>query len=322
MVNEAAWRGLFESASRLAVERRATDSSERVLRPPTLSTSVLFISKPIAPPFHDGTKCLVRDVAGHLERVRPVLLTSQGSSEWRISPGKAELVPVYPTAGAFAPKLTDNVRAAAWVLLRARADVWHFVFAPNPRTSAVGRAMKRLRGASVVQTVASPPRSFTAISKLLFGDVVVAQSRWTERRIREACQNEGSRPPRLEVIPPPVPMIAPRPEESVRELLRELRVPETAPLFVYPGDLETSSGASVTASICEELARALPTAVVVFAYREKTPRAREVAQRLEQRLSGTNVRLVSELPDVLKLVQAATALLFPVDDLGAKSICR
>jgi phosphatidylinositol alpha-1,6-mannosyltransferase len=284
-----------------------------------LSSSVLFISKPIAPPFHDGTKCLVRDVAGHLERVRPVLLTSQGVERVEgIPAGRAELVPIYPTAGAFAPKLTDNVRAAAWVLLRARADVWHFVFAPNPRTSAVGRAMKRLRGVPVVQTVASPPRSFAAVSKLLFGDVVVAQSRWTERRIREACRSEGSRAPRLEVIPPPVPEIVPRSLESVRELLRELRVPESAPLFVYPGDLETSSGASVTASIAEALARALPNAVVVFAYREKTPRAREVARSLEQRLAGTNVRLVSELPDILKLVQAATALLFPVDDLWGK----
>jgi phosphatidylinositol alpha-1,6-mannosyltransferase len=62
----------------------------------------------------------------------------------------------------------------------------------------------------------------------------------------------------------------------------------------------------------------LPEAVVVFAYREKTPRARVVARELEQALEGTNVRLVSELPDVLKLVQAATALLFPVDDLWGK----
>jgi phosphatidylinositol alpha-1,6-mannosyltransferase len=261
----------------------------------------------------------VRDVARHLERVRPILLTSRGVDRVEGIPAeRAELVPLYPTAGAFAPKLSDNVRAAGWVLLRSRADVWHFVFAPNPRTSAVGRGMKRLRGVPVVQTVASPPRSFAAISKLLFGDVIVAQSRWTERRIQETCVSEGVKPPRVEVIPPPVPEIRPRSEESVRELLRELRVSESAPLFVYPGDLETSSGATVTAALCEQLARVLPEAVVVFAYREKTPRARDVARSLEQRLAGTNVRLVSELPDVLKLVQAATALLFPVDDLWGK----
>jgi glycosyltransferase involved in cell wall biosynthesis len=280
---------------------------------------VLFISKPIAPPFHDGTKCLVRDVASHLERVRPVVLTSRGQGHSESLPaGRVELVPVYPTAGAFAPKLADNVHAAAWVVLRSRADVWHFVFAPNPRTSSVGKGMKRLRGVPVIQTVASPPRSFESISRLLFGDVIVAQSRWTERRIRDACESERHRPPRIEVVPPPVPEIAPRSPEATRELSQKLRIPEGAPLFVYPGDLETSSGASVTAGICAELARVLPEAVVVFAYREKTPRARAVAEELEQRLAGTNVRLVSELPDVLVLIQAATALLFPVDDLWGK----
>ncbi len=262
---------------------------------------------------------MVRDVAGHLERVRPVLLTARGQGEMAgLPPERVDLVPVYPTSGAFAPKVTDNVRAAAWVLLRSRADVWHFVFAPNPRTSAIGRGMKRLRGVPVVQTVASPPRSFAAISKLLFGDVIVVQSRWTERQVRESYESEGRKAPRIEVVPPPVPELAPRSAESVSELLRKLRVPEGAPLFVYPGDLETSSGASVTASVCRELARVLPEAVVVFAYREKTPRARVVAGELERALAGTNVRLVSELPDVLELVQAATALVFPVDDLWGK----
>lgn len=280
---------------------------------------VLFVSKPIAPPFHDGTKCLVRDIAGHLERTRPVILTARGVGRLEGIPAdRAELVPLYPGGGAFAPKLTDNVLAAGWVLFRSRADVWHFVFAPNGRTSSVGRRLKRLRGMPVVQTVASPPRSFASISRLLFGDVIVAQSRWTARRIEEACKSEGVRVPRVEVIPPPVRAIERRAEESVRALLHKLEIPENVPLFVYPGDLETSSGASVTAGVCEALARALPEAVVVFAYREKTPRAREVAASLKRRLAGTNVRLVSELPDVLELVQAATALLFPVDDLWGK----
>jgi glycosyltransferase involved in cell wall biosynthesis len=320
------YAGIFTSAGRGDGSLRADGLNKPGYRRSSLRVTnaallprVLFISKPIAPPFHDGTKCLVRDVATHLERVRPVLLTSRGQVEMgALCAQRIELVPIYPTAGEFAPKVTDNVRAAAWVLLRSRADVWHFVFAPNPRTSAVGRGMKRLRGVPVVQTVASPPRSFAAISKLLFGDVIVVQSRWTERQVRESCESEGRKPPRIEVIPPPVPELSARPAVAVSALLRKLRVPEGAPLFVYPGDLETSSGARVTASVCRELARALPEAVVVFAYREKTPRARVVAHELEQALAGTNVRLISELPDVLELVQAATALLFPVDDLWGK----
>ena len=38
---------------------------------------VLFVSKPIAPPFHDGTKCLVRDVASELRDFSPVVMTTK-----------------------------------------------------------------------------------------------------------------------------------------------------------------------------------------------------------------------------------------------------
>ncbi len=177
--------------------------------------------------------------------------------------------------------------------------------------------MKHLRGRVRRANRCVAAALVAAISKLLFGDIVVAQSRWTERRIQRRAEARVCGRPDSKSFPTGA-EIARRSAGVGARAAARLRVPETAPLLVYPGDLQTSSGASVTASICEELARVLPTAVVVFAYREKTPRAREVA-RLEQRLAGTNVRLVSELPDVLGLVQAATALLFPVDDLGERS---
>src|SRR3712207_6253564 len=139
---------------------------------------VLFVSKPIAPPFHDGTKCLVRDIALNLTRVEPVWLSSRGSKANELS-ASVRSVPVYSDAGSYTPAFAQSLRAAAWVLLRSDADVWHFVFAPNARTSRAGRLLKRARSVPVVQTIASPPRSFAAVDDLLFGDVIVAQSRWT-----------------------------------------------------------------------------------------------------------------------------------------------
>jgi glycosyltransferase involved in cell wall biosynthesis len=281
-----------------------------------LQPRVLFISKPVSPPFHDGTKCLVRDVASHLERVSPIVLTAKGAPNEL--PVRVQRVEVYGSSGAFTPRFSDNLRAAAWVLLRSNAELWHFVFAPNPRTSAVGKALKLARRARVVQTVASPPRSFEGIHALLFGDGIVAQSRSTRDRIEAAYREAGASVPRLEVIPPPVPDLAPRDPEAVSALQRELGLDPAQPLFVYPGDLETSRGAETVAAIAEELTQALPQATVVFAYREKTSRAPQIAARLEQRLAGKRVRFVREMPDVLVLVAAATAILFPVDELHGK----
>jgi phosphatidylinositol alpha-1,6-mannosyltransferase len=279
---------------------------------------VLFISKPIAPPFHDGTKCLVRDVATSLTRVEPMVLATRSAPPLTGAAGNVELVPIYDDAGDYAPGLVQNLRACAWVLLRSRADVWHFVFAPNPRASAVGRWLRRARKVPVVQTIASPPRSFDRIDELLFGDVVVAQSEWTRRMVLASYTARRASAPRIVVIPPPVPLELEYRAERAQRARSELGIPSSAPLFVYPGDLEFSSGARVTAEIAKQIVARVPGAVIVFAYRKKTDRAEGVARRLADSLDPAVTRVVGSLPDVLELIAGATGVLFPVDDLYGK----
>ncbi|HEY6078991.1 MAG TPA: hypothetical protein VIW29_09325, partial [Polyangiaceae bacterium] len=122
--------------------------------PPSLQR-VLFVSKPIAAPFHDGTKCLVRDVASALTRFEAVVLTT--AEGMPLLPQGVKGRVAYAGAGAFTPALAENARAALSVL-RSREELWHFVFAPNARTGLVARSLRRLRRVPVVQTLASAPR--------------------------------------------------------------------------------------------------------------------------------------------------------------------
>jgi glycosyltransferase involved in cell wall biosynthesis len=280
---------------------------------------VLFVSKPIAAPFHDGTKCLVRDVARHLTECEPIVMSSPGAVPLQAAPACVPIrsLPVYRGSGRFAPGLAQNLRAASFLALSSRADVWHFVFAPNPATSAAGRLLSRARRVPVVQTVASPPRSFDGIERLLFGQIVVVQSRWTRERIVEAAGDDG-RIGRLELIPPPVPDLVPPAPEAVGALRRQLGISERAPIFVYPGDIELSGGAEAVARVVSPVARELPDAIFVFAYRPKTDRAEPVARALARRLDPSRVRFASALSDVLVLIATASAVLFPVDDLWGK----
>jgi phosphatidylinositol alpha-1,6-mannosyltransferase len=266
----------------------------------------------------------VRDIATRLEKVDPVALSVPNAPELRLlsprpsGPSSVELVPVYSSAGGYAPALAQNLRAALWILLRARADVFHFVFAPNARTSSAGRFLSRRKRVPVLQTIASPPRSFSGVEQLLFGDIVVAQSRSTEQKVRAEYDAKGLVCPELRVIPPPVPAGLARTATEVASVRARLEIPPDAPLFVYPGDLEVSSGAEVVAELATRLAAEQPDAVVVFAYRRKTSAADEVAARLRTKLQGTNVRFAGSLSDVLSLIAAASAVLFPVDDLWGK----
>ena len=282
--------------------------------------SVLFVSKPIAPPFHDGSKCLVRDVARHLTRVAPIVLSTPGAPSLSAAAGALSVrsVAAYGAPGSFTPAFSANVRAAAWVLLRSRASVWHFVFAPNARTSGAGKWLRRLRGVPVVQTVASPPRSFAEPQALFFGDVLVAQSTWTRSAIETSYEGSGMRAPRMAVIPPPVPDLVTPGAAEIASVRRELDLAPEQRYLLYPGDLETSSGAQATAALAERVPSALPGVVTVFAYRRKSARAAEVAARLATRLPRAHTRFLENARNILALLAGAAAVVFPVDDLWGK----
>ena len=146
---------------------------------------VLFVSKPIAPPWNDGSKNLVRDVARNLVRARATVLTTADAPSLG---ARVTMEPIYTAPGRFAPGLAQNARVVRRLLTGDAHDVWHFVFAPNPASSTVARVTSRTRRAigwkgRVVQTVASAPRSFDGVAQWIFGDVVVVVSEWMRGRL-------------------------------------------------------------------------------------------------------------------------------------------
>lgn len=274
---------------------------------------VLFVSKPIAPPYHDGTRCLVRDLATHLTGARATVLSTPGAPP----PGPGvEVERVYDGAGSFAPQLADNARVMKRLLLGPRHDLWHFVFAPNLPSSTAARVAITARRVPSVQTVASVPRSFDNIGRLLFGDRVVCQSQATRDRLVSA----GADPARIDVILPPLEPPPPVSEGERSAALARLGIAAGSVALVYPGDLEFSGGARAVAAAAPALLRAHPGAVVIFACRAKTPRAAGVEAALRSELAplGDRVVFAGQVPSLPALIAACRLVLFPVDDLYGK----
>jgi glycosyltransferase involved in cell wall biosynthesis len=280
---------------------------------------VLFVSKPVVPPWHDGSKNLVRDVARHLTRARPTVLTTPGAPA--LGP-RVAMDPVYASPGRFAPGLVANARVLARLALGDAQDVWHFVFAPNAASSAAARIARTTRQAAgwrgkIVQTVASAPRQFQGADRLLFGDVVVALSEWTRAKLVGAGANAST----LRVIPPCAEAPAVPSTESMRAT-RERYGLGHAKVVLYPGDYEVSRGAATFAEAIVPLAKEMPAALFVFACRAKTPRAGEAAAAIEARIREANVsarvRHVGEIDDLHTLIATSSVVAFPVDDLYGK----
>jgi hypothetical protein len=134
--------------------------------------TILLVSKPVEPPWNDSSKNLVRDLVLGMTRHDSLAFGRQG---WQSSLGRARLEPVHPAGtAAFAPGLGDQVRVLKRLAFGARTDLWHFFFAPNPKTSTVARSAAALRRARTVQTVCSVPR---AVTDAAHREVLGAQAR-------------------------------------------------------------------------------------------------------------------------------------------------
>jgi phosphatidylinositol alpha-1,6-mannosyltransferase len=260
---------------------------------------VLFVSKPVAPPWNDSSKNLVRDIAGNLRRHSPVLMGRAGQV-CPIEPGRVEAVYAAVSAGTFSPTTRDNVGVLRHLLLGRSADLWHFFFAPNPKSSAAGRFARAIRRVPCVHTVCSLPAETLSVRKLLFADATVALSRSAYERFRQEGVSESA----LRVIPPSVPPLA-EPTSDARKKLREkYDLPADAPVWIYPGDLEFGGGAEIALEGFAAWNR--PEATLLMACRRKTPQADGALSRLvaqaRQRGIETRVRWVGETRNIHELL--------------------
>jgi glycosyltransferase involved in cell wall biosynthesis len=270
---------------------------------------VLLVSKAIAPPWNDSGKNLVRDLARGMTRHRPTLMIGRDPP----SIANASYARVYDGGVGFAPALRDQARVFAHLVTTRGPRLWHFFFAPNPRSCLAGGVARRLRNKPALHTISSAPRDVRSVVPLLFADVNVVLSEHSEQRFLEA----GLAPSRLHRIAPAVEALAPPDAARRRALRSELGLPVSAPLVVYPGDLEFGEGAHLML----ETVRALPDdALLVMACRAKTPRAREIERTLRERMRGdeARVRFVGETARIHDLLATADVVALPSRDLYAK----
>lgn len=275
---------------------------------------ILLVSKPVAPPWNDSSKNLVRDVALGMERHVPLVLGRRGAG---FAVPRGEVEPLYPaSAGGFAPALVDNARVLSRLVAGRRPDLWHFFFAPNPRTSRIGAAAARLRRMPTVQTVCSAPRADADIRSLLFADVTVVLSRHTERRLVDA----GVPAERLRRIPPAIPPLEVPTEQAREEARRAFGLPASAPLVVYAGDLEFGGGAATSIEALAHIPRS--DAHLAVACRVKTEAARAEERRLRELVTSrglhSRVSWVGETPRIHDLLAAADVVVLPSESLYAK----
>ncbi len=277
-------------------------------------SEILFVSKPIAPPWNDGSKTLVRDLAGALTRHEPVVLGVRGVP-LPLERGRVEPLFYQPNEG-FGLSGTPAMRLAARLASGRRGDLWHFVFAPNTRTSRTARALSRLRRVPTVQTVASVPEPDEDLDVVLFGDRIAVLSRRTEALFLE----RGVPASRVRRIAPCVAPVMSSPDMRARGR-RLAGLPSDVPVVLFPGDLERDRGARLTLEAVAAMPRSLGTLLVIAARRKshRSADAERALRELAVQLGvADRVRWVGETAHMHALLAAADVVALPATDLIAK----
>ena len=272
-----------------------------------------MVSKPVAPPWNDSSKNLVKDLARAGNRYNYRVMTPRGFS---LDAAHVTSEPIYGDGGAHTPALTQNLRVLGRLLRSNTSALAHFFFAPNPKSSAAARLALFVRPRPSVQTVCSIPARLESARWVLFADRIVVLSRHTH----DAFVAAGVDSARLTVIPPGIALGAPLSDDRRAEIRRRHDLPSDHQVVIYPGDYQFSNAADTVAKAAIHLGRKNTT--LIFACRIKQDASRVEEARIKRLLGeaglGTAVRFYNQVDDILDLVGASDLCLLPAESLYAK----
>ncbi len=281
---------------------------------------VLLISKSVTPPWNDSSKNLVRDIAS-VPSAHELTVLTRGTPEPLESPfskNKVLAAPIYAHAAkSFQPATSDALRLLGYLSTARDFDIFHYFFAPNPRTSLVARGIRTLRKIPTLHTIASTPHEKHSLQKVLFAELNIVLSRKTEKTLLDGGVSRSN----VVRIPPCVA----DPSATVRDTPSQARAavwPQTELLVTYPGDLEFGDGALRTIRAFAKAARTDKRIRLLICARDKTVRARQQRAVLDAECNALGiqdrVRFLGTVNNILQILQASDAVLLPETRLFAK----
>lgn len=276
--------------------------------------TILMVSKPLARPFNDATKNLVRDIVSAVPERRFHVL-SEGEFSFGLPNVREEMIAL--SQPGWRPPYWRELRSFLRLIKPDGCGAYHFFFTPtvlSARMVALAIAMKPRQ--PIIQTLCSAPSPELPLAKLLFGDTIVTTSEHTRQRlIAQGVAN-------VRAILPGVacPEALPGREERLATR-RALGLPEAAVLALYAGDYEFSNGAQTVIAALPEAVRE-KSLHVVLCCRAKTPRAALIRDELLALVKdmgfATRVSFLAPQADLLPLLAASDMLLLPPSALPAK----
>lgn len=283
------------------------------------ASDILYITKPLVPPWNDSGKLLPWLLARNLSDFRISVMVPSGG---HLDLPNVESETVYGGASSFTLPGMDKMRLMARLMIQGMPPIAHFFFSPNGPTSMAARIVRRRRpDVRMVQTVMSLPNRPRVLADGLFADRIVVWSRHAEMLVNDAVRARGL-DAKVVHVKPGIEPLEPVSADARKFIRTGFGLPPDARIVLYAGDLEFSSGAATTASAIRILKDRMRL-VFVFACRPKTAASRRVLSEIESSLASEvaagRVRFMGNVPNFRDLLTCVDCQVLPVETTYAKT---
>ncbi|KAA3607033.1 MAG: glycosyltransferase [Calditrichaeota bacterium] len=279
----------------------------------TIPKQILFVSKPLTPPWNDSNKNLAYQIAENNPEFIFKLMTKTGM---KFSSKHLRDIQIYKDSGKLSPPLLQNLRVLIYLLgIGKSIELKHYFFTPNKLTSSVGKLVTKLQKKKTVQTLTSFPNETANIKDLLFADKVVALSKDSAQKLK-SLGVEG-----VEVIYPGIETPVEVNTLKVNMLKKQYKSNDEK-LILYCGDYHYSNCENILTSFIGEIKNLNFECNFVSACRIKTHLDFKVESNLKSVVDklglSKRVHFLNEIDYIRELLAAADLVIFPVNSLFAK----
>jgi glycosyltransferase involved in cell wall biosynthesis len=276
---------------------------------------ILFVTRPIVPPWNEGSKNLAWQLALRLTRHTPHLLTLRGA--------KMVLATHIHWHGIYSQEkltLKQKLRLVGYLAFKPPpVDLFHFYFVPTRLTSRILSAITRFHGKKSVQTIPGLPVNLPPpdrIRELIFADQVIVYSNYTEQKLRSWGLNNVVR---IDVGIDVGKFAQARPDRNFRS---RLGVDKTDVLILFAGEYTRLGSVAVLKQIMPALIARNPQCHFLIACRILSPAdlvaEADLRQFVQNEQLTHRVHFLGEVMGFAALLKASDIFLFPVTDMQGK----
>lgn len=266
---------------------------------------VAIISKPVSPPFRDGTMVLIRNLVENSPSCRFYVNAYLGST---YTLRNTRMIRLFSKGGGYSSSMLQYLSNLLTLTLPFRKDIIHAIFTPTRLTSSVLSNIIRLKSEKAIATITSSPSSEIARLNLKSFELLVTLSEWTRKRFIDAGYNN------ILKIYPGIDI----PDDFDPEVGKK-----EFPTFVYAGELSDEMAVHTVLKAVETLGKRGPKFRVIFACRSKKRKGggMEVERFLslvEEMGVGRYIEYIGETDDILSHLRESRALLLPLSTMKGK----